>query len=115
MKVDLADKRAVCLDDTPAATGRIIAVAPTNPAELDSGTAIALDRVGHRPSAAISSKEVDRIAVREVHLHDLPKAGHPRHHAPKRGNRRPAVPDGRRLVRCSWLSARSPDPRRRAV
>src|SRR5262245_39764612 len=109
MEVDVADERAVGLDDTPATTGRIIAVVPTNPAELDGRTAIALDVTAidvpldgdeAQVARSISSdldeartKEVDRIAVPKVHLHDLPTAGHPRHHAPKRSDRSPALPD----------------------
>jgi hypothetical protein len=98
MEVDVTDERVIHLEECPSATGRVIVVVHTNPAELDNGMSVALDMAAidvtldsDEPKAASAvsteldegwTEKVNRIAVPEVHLDDLPAACNSRHHAP---------------------------------
>jgi hypothetical protein len=53
------------------------------------------------------TEEVDRIAVPEIYLHDLPTAGHPCPHAPKRRDRRPAIEDADQCSTTLFVSDRA--------
>lgn len=98
MEVDVTDERTVRFEERPSSAGCVVAVVGADPAELDGGTAIALDVATvdvsldcdePEASGAVGAdldeggtKKIDRITVPQIHLDDLPGAYRLRCHAP---------------------------------
>src|SRR5438046_1029110 len=91
MKVEVPSQRAIRLKQSPAATGRVVALVHARPCELEGGSALALDAAavdvaldGDEAEASRTvpsyldkggTHEVNGFTVPEIHLDDAPPSG----------------------------------------